>query len=209
MSDPETASATSEKRHSMPSNIPIDGLLDVLRAANIPIDEYGKGNAKTIEHLLSEIHEGEAIMTVGEQGAVYREVNVLWLDVLCELSDGKVYLLREDRQEFKDGRTRVRKLDSSIGEKLKPDEKIEDAAYRALQEELGIGIVESLYENGYTERTFMPDSFPGIESNYKMHQYVSVIPEEAFKSEGYVEYQPDKTNYYVWTLIHTPGTPVL
>lgn len=126
--------------------------------------------------------------------------------MLCELSDGSVYHLREDRQEFKDGRTKRRQLDSSIGEKLKPSENTEVAVQRALSEELGVNNSQSLYSIGYSERTFMPDAFPGIEGTYKMHKYVSMIPETAFIAEGYVEYQTDKTNYYTWDRIHINTT---
>jgi hypothetical protein len=202
MINPEIADA-SENRFTLPSNVTLDELLDKLIRGKIPINDYGIGNAKTINHLLSEVNEGEAVITIDREGIVYREVNVLWVDVLCELSDGSVYYLREDRQEFKDGRTKRRELDSSIGEKLKPLETPEYAVQRALSEELGVNNYKSLYGIGYSEKIFVPDTFPGIESTYKMHKYVSMIPETEFEIDGYIECQNDKTNYYTWRLIHS------
>jgi len=48
---------------------------------------------------------------------------VLWVDVINIRPNGDIYLLKEDRQEFH-GRLKPkrRKLQSSIGEKLKPGE---------------------------------------------------------------------------------------
>jgi hypothetical protein len=201
MTNPEAERVTEEVT-ILPIDINLDQLLQRLLAARIPIDEYGKGAAKTINHLLSEINEGEAILTVDTNKNVYRQVNVLWLDVICNLSNGDAYILKEDRQEFKDGRVKVRSLDSSIGEKLKPFETIEEGVARALQEEIGVDKIDSLYDIGYQERTFIPDTFPGIESTYKMYKFASVIPETSFVPEGYIEEQSDKTNYYTWELIH-------
>ncbi|MDB5180458.1 MAG: hypothetical protein JWO54_216 [Candidatus Saccharibacteria bacterium] len=201
MTNPEQAELQN-LRTIVPADITLDQLMEKLIAGNVPVDQFGVGNAKTVLHLLTEIVEGETVMTIDDNHNVYRNVNVLWADVLCELADGKVYILREDRQEFKDGRVKRRALGSSIGEKLKPSESPEDAINRALQEELGVKTIDRIHKIGYNERTFIPDPFPGLESSYQMHKFVTVIPESEFKSEGYVEYQQDKTNYYVWELLN-------
>lgn len=198
------ASQSPSERTPLPQDIDLEQLATRLRAAGISLDKYGTGNAKTLEHLLSEVHEGESVLSTDNNDKLYREVNVLWVDVLCERSDGKVYLLKEDRQEFADGRIKRRELDSSIGEKLKPSEIPREAVGRALQEELGVKSVLTIHEAGYTEQTGPSDSFPGLENTYRMYKYVTLIPEEEFKPEGYVEYQADKTNYYVWSLLQNP-----
>jgi len=204
MTNPELAHQSNE-RFVLPSNVTLEELLDRLVEGRIPVHDYGVGNAKTIHHLLSEVNEGESIITIDDKGDVHREVNVLWIDVLCELSDGSIYYLKEDRQDFKNGKTKRRELDSSIGEKLKPLESPEEAVRRAISEELGVNDYTSLYNIGYKEKTFIPDTFPGIESTYKMYQFVSMIPETAYNKDGYVEYQVDKTNYYTWELLrHAP-----
>lgn len=188
---------------TLPNDTTYDELLSRLIDGKIPVDAYGVGNAKTLSHLLAEINEGESIVTIDVRGIVRRQVTVLWVDVICTLSNGDVHILKEDRQEFKDGRVKVRNLTSSLGEKLKPSETINEGVMRALQEEIGAEEVDNLYETGYEEKTFIPETFPGIESTYSMHKFACVIPEQAFVPEGYVEKQHDKTNYYTWERIHT------
>ena len=188
-------------------HVDMDTILEKLREAKIPVDEYGRGTAKTVEHLLSEINEGEAVLTIDQDGKTHRTVGVVWVDVFCALSNGKIYRLKEDRQEFKDGRVKVRNLDSSIGEKMKPSETTNEAIVRALSEELGIVDIETTYDSGYEERTSYTDTFPGIESTYKMHKFAAIIPETAFTADGYIENQHDKTNYYAWELIYNGNWP--
>lgn len=200
MSNPEITKS-SQERLTLPRDINLDQLLQILVLSNVPIDEYGKGVAKSISHLLSEINEGESTLSIDVSGNIFRFVNVLWVDVYCSLSNGEVYVLKEDHQEFKDGRIKIRNLDSSIGEKLKPSEILLNGVRRALHEEIGISDADDIYEIGCEEKTFIPDTFPGIESTYKMHKFVTVIPESSFIPEGYVEYQNDKTNYYCWKMV--------
>lgn len=76
MINPEIAD-TSDERVILPSDLTLDQLLNVLSDGKIPVDEYGKGNAKTIHHPLSVVNEGEAVITIDNHGTVYREVNVL------------------------------------------------------------------------------------------------------------------------------------
>ena len=204
MKHPEVTTSSPE-RTALPFETTYDQLLEKLIAGNVPLEAYGQGGAKTIHHFLSEINEGEAVVTIGKNNAVFREVSVLGVDILCKHSNG-VYILKEDRQEFKDQDGRVdtsrpvkrRELDSSIGEKLKPNESPEDAITRALEEELGVKELSNVYKIGYEEKTSMSETYPGIESTYKLHKFVTVISEDEFKPEGYVEDQHDKMNYYVW-----------
>lgn len=192
---------TTEEFITLPRDINIDQLFNRLLKARIPINKYGKGAAKTINHLLAEINEGESVITVNSSGNLFRQVNVLWVDVFCILASGDMYVLKEDRQEFNDGRIKVRNLDSSIGEKLQPSESLQDGVKRSLHEEIGVDEIDKICEAGYEEKTFIPDTFPGIESTYKMHKFETVIPETAFVPEGYIEEQSDKTNYYTWKLV--------
>ncbi len=182
----------------------VQQLKTALRRGGVHVDRFGMGPAKTIENLLDEIHEGESTITVKSNGEILRELRVVWVDVFCELSNGDVYRLREDRQEFKDGREdniKRRTLDSSLGEKLKADEAPEVAVMRALEEELGIKEIISVQSHGSTAKVLTPDTYPGLESSYIFYKFETVIPESAFNPEGYIEDQPDKTNYYVWDLV--------
>lgn len=190
------------ERIPIPETVSLDELLEKLIQAGIPVEKFGTGGAKTVQHLLTEIKDGESVMSTNGEGRLFREVGVLWLDVLCKRGDGSVYALREDRQEFHDGRVKRRNLGSSLGEKLKPSEAPEDAVVRALAEEIGFaGETSELYSFGHEETTRTPDNYPGLETDYHFYKYLTVIPEDAFRPDGYIEYQSDKTNYYVWERI--------
>jgi hypothetical protein len=200
MTTPEIAKQ-DEKIERIESDITFDKLLDLLLASGIPVDQWGVGAAKTVGHLLSEITEGESLVYIDASGRLRREVNVLWIDVFHETIEGDLHYLVEDRQEFKDGRIKRRTMDSSLGEKMKPTEDSEEAAVRALAEEIGVTDIASLYYFDTTQKSMIPDTYPGFESDYLMHKYVSTLSEKDFVPEGYVEEQPDKTNYYVWQQI--------
>lgn len=189
------------ERVQISDTISFDELLEMLIDADIPVEAFGIGGAKTVQHLLTEVQDGESLMSIDSEGKLFREVSVLWLDVLCMREDG-VYALREDRQEFRDGRVKRRNLSSSLGEKLKPGELPQDAVTRALAEEIGFnGEVTELYSLGHEETTRTPDNYPGLETDYHFHKYLTVIPAQAFCPDGYIEHQSDKTNYYVWERI--------
>lgn len=177
--------------------------VDILTKARVPIDEYGTGAAKTIQNLHKELSSGESIMHVNDNHELTRDVNVVWIDVLCTLDNGDVYILREDRQEFKDGRVRKRATPSSLGEKMQAGENLDIAIYRALDEEIGVKTIGSLHKINEEKEKFTPPTYPGLETTYASYSYVAVLPEDAFVAEGYVEHQAEKDNYYVWDLLHS------
>jgi hypothetical protein len=198
---PSAERAGVEHSELVSSDITRDDLIAILKGADVPIDTFGQGAAKTIEHLLKEIQEGESTLRVWPTGEILRELQVLWVDVVSEHANGDVYFLCEDRQEFKDGREdniKRRKLEASLGEKLKPGEKPDEAVVRALEEEIGVNELTGVFQTGYSENALTPDTYPGVPSSYKFHKYVVTIDESEFAPEGYIEDQPDKTNYYVW-----------
>ena len=137
-----------------------------------------------------------------------REVSVVAVDVLSKNSYGDICVLKEEKQVFANGEVKRRNHQSSLGEKIKPGEEPEKAVARALQEELGIEEeVEALYYLGYEETVHTPDTYPALQSSYHFHKYATIIAESSFKPEGYVERQPDKTNFYVWQRVYpTPFT---
>lgn len=183
-------------------SIPLDDFIDLLTKAGIPLDEFGKGAAKSIENLHKELSTGESVMSVNDSYEITRDVNVVWIDVLSTLSNGDVYILREDRQEFKDGRVRKRSTPSSLGEKMQAGEDLDTAIPRALSEEIGVNTIDALYKIGEEKKKFTPPTYPGLETTYASYTYVAVIPESAYLVDGYVEHQTEKDNYYVWDLLH-------
>ncbi len=172
-------------------------LLALLQAHNIPLNEWGVGEAKNFNHLLSEVQSGEATV-VEENGNLLRSAEGAVLVVYS--TDGKrTWRLKEDKQVFKDGREKRRELETSIGEKMRPDESAVEAAYRALREELKITERLALTPKpSIIKGPVSSQSFPGLMTRYVMNVFEVFLPQHLFKSEGYIECQEDKTNYYTW-----------
>lgn len=180
-------------------NIEKNELIDLLCRYRIPIDQWGTHSAKTVDHLLREINEGETVLVVdNESGTMIREFSFASIEVRYTEGDS-VYRLIEHKQVFTDGRERVRQSDISIGEKMKHGEvDIHDVITRALSEELGIqeGYTATLTESVIEEVDSM--SYPGLRSHRHRHAGIVSIDAEQYRPEGYVEVQADKTTYFIW-----------
>jgi len=151
---------------------------------------YGVGEAKTFEALLHEIEQSECEI-VWEDNRYIRLVQVVLVEVFS--SAGK---LVEDRQEFRDGRSRRRGIEG-ISEKRRRDEDPLDAAKRALQEELGITAdIEVKFVQQTTGEKISP-SYPGLLSRYTKDLFTCYLPDELIQLE-YVEVQDDKQTFFVW-----------
>lgn len=172
-------------------------LREFLFSHNVPLDQWGKGAAKTLEHLCAEISSRESGLEE-KNGALLRLAEGSTLNVYY--NDRKNILrLVEARQIFKDGRIKVRELETSIGEKMRHGEDPRVAAYRALSEELGIFEKLFLIPVAPIKKGPIPSvSFPGILSVYMMHVFDVFIPPHLYKAEGYQEHQEDKSSYFVW-----------
>lgn len=169
-----------------------------LKQAGIDISSWGTGEAKTLEDLKKEIECGETVLVTGKKGELLRKVEVCDANVYYISPEGKKYLLREDKQVFKDGRVRRRHLGQSVSEKMKPGEKPADAMIRGIQEELGIKGKIAITEIGTDEQTIGSPSYPGLQSQYIHHKYEVFLNAEQFNPDGYVEEQKNKTTYFVW-----------
>jgi hypothetical protein len=178
-------------------------LENMLTLAGTDLSLWGLGAAKTVAHLHREIAEGESVVQVTDTGAVERSSRVVWVDVFYADQQGNVYHLVEDRQEFSDGRVRRRQLASSLGEKLKLHEDPDEAAMRALSEELGIEASSIVHKLGRKQMIDPSDSYPGLINSSDAYGYAIELADESFRADGYVERQADKTNHYAWELIYS------
>ncbi len=169
-----------------------------LEEAGIDISLWGKGESKTFEHLQKEIEEGETNLVKNEQGELLRKVVVGIADIYFLTDEGKKLHLKEEKQVFRDGRSRVRDLGGSVFEKMKPDEDPEEAVCRGVQEELGLSGPVALVKKATQEQLVDSPSYPGLKSQYVRHIFETFINKEQFKPEGYVEEQKDKSTYFVW-----------
>ena len=177
-------------------------LIDLLNKYNVPIVTWGQGGSKSIEHLLDEINSGESKLEENENGLL-RSVTGIAVNVFYEFDDGILKLV-EEKQVFHDGRSRVRELDNSVGEKVRPGESPIIAAKRALAEELEI--VEKLEFINYRFEEMAPikslkGSYPGLNTKRRFHFFDVYLTESCFQKEGYVEIQSDKKTFFVWRRI--------
>jgi len=180
----------------------LENLEEMLRTFRIPYLEWGKGNSKTLVHLLKEIKERETTIQE-EEGKLVRSVSVSYVDVFYQNENGMTYKLLENRQEFRDGRVRRRPyLIGSIAEKMKSGEDSQEAAYRALSEELGINERYILHNKRVREIEEDSPSYPGLSSRFKNYLSEVTLPRKNVRLEGYVEEQRDKNTFWIWKPIN-------
>lgn len=184
-------------------------LKSALMDAGLPIDKWGEGPTKTYLDLWNEIAEGESEMICpqtfearSEYGEIIRQTNVLGIDVYAE-SDGKVYRLKEEKQVFNNGRgERKRELLTSLAEKIKLDENHEQAVLRAVEEELGVLNLDSLYKTDDVELWKTTPTYPELPSKLMIYCYAVIIADSDFDPSGYVEDQPTKQVFFTWDRLY-------
>ena len=175
----------------------LNELKAILERHKIPTESWGRGEAKTLSHLLAEIH-GEEVVLQEESDRLLRVIATVMLDVYCAVGN-KVLVLKEDRQIFHDGRCRSRSLNTSLGEKMKRGEKAEEAARRALREELCITENLPFTQTSEPRTESAPSrSFPGLLTMNTHYTFKVSLPQNHYRAEGYIERQSDKTTYFVW-----------
>jgi len=173
-------------------------LVSLLGSRGIDIISWGTGSAKTVDHLLAEVLAGETVFDVRD-GRLRRQVTFVSVNVFYEKSDWVHLHLREDRQEFADGRVRRRPDVASVSEKLTSGEDPEEALVRALKEELDVeGQVARIIPLEMMSEQVPSPSYPGLISQCTIFPYRVWLTKQQFRPEGYVEHQPDKTTYFRW-----------
>jgi len=139
----------------------VAALTDWLAANGLPLNDWGRGGAKTAADLWAEVACGET--TLGDNPP-RRAVTVV--QVLVRRGERA---LTEIEQEMSDGRRRARGWPPS--EKLKGGEDALSAARRCLAEELGIALPDrTLCEDVPPyEHTLDSPSYPGLPTTYRVH----------------------------------------
>jgi hypothetical protein len=173
-------------------------LKNKLKEYNIPVDLWGTGNAKTIRHLYKEIIENESTLEE-ESGSLVRYIEFVGIRIYYRDEEDQLWALKEDRQEFKDGRVRRRNMMSSVSEKMKFGEDPLESAIRGIEEELGVKISkDQLIKRRDLDYNAGSSSYPGLKTIYKGHQYTCYLNKEQFDQKGYIEVQEDKSTFFVW-----------
>jgi len=176
----------------------LEDLKSYLKKFDIPLEKYGTGTFKTINHLLNEIKEGETKL-IEKGGYLHRYIEYIGARVIYKDNNGDYWRLYETKQVFKDGRKRVRKnMPYSMAEKFKSGEDTKMGIIRGMEEELGMKITKDQFVF-YNNRFVREDGdYPGIKSFHKGHEFLVIINEKQFDPKGYVEKQVDKNVYFGW-----------
>ncbi|MDO8269822.1 MAG: NUDIX domain-containing protein [Candidatus Levybacteria bacterium] len=174
-------------------------LTSFLEKYGIDTKIWGEGATKTVELLMEELDKGEAMLSVTEEGNLLRVLNSLCVNIRHRTSDGKIFILEEERQEFQNGQSRKRVyLNGSVAGKIEKGETPEEAARRELLEELKIPFEGALELEAETVSLRESQSYPGLTTQYNLSIFAMEMPAEYFKSEGYIEVQDRVTTYFGW-----------
>lgn len=178
-------------------NTELRDLSSLLRKYNVPFDNWGTGKSKTLQHLKDELDEKECFLSE-ENNNLIRYIEFVGVKVYFR-DEENLWVLKEDRQEFKDGRVRRREMPNSVSEKMKAGEDAALSAVRGIKEELGIEVEENqLIKRRDLDYNGGSISYPGLITKYKGHKFTCYLKPEQFDINGYVEVQRDKSTYFVW-----------
>lgn len=179
----------------------IETLKSKLIEYSVPVEKWGTGKSKHIDNLLDEIIEKECIV-VDEGGYLVRYIEFVGIKIYYVDKDDQLWILKEDRQEFHDGRVRRRNMPSSVSEKMKFGEDPAISAVRGIKEELGVEIeISQLTKRRDLDFNGGSISYPGLRAKYKGHQFICYFEEKQFIPGGYIERQKDKSTFFVWQKI--------
>lgn len=175
-----------------------DFLINLLAQYRISTNSWNKGSAKTPHHLYDELISRESILLESINGEILRLVRAVGINIFYRNYKGELYRLVEDEQIFNDSRRRNRTLNSSIAEKVLSQENAEEAARRAVREELNILGDLHISPDKIIEETRISSSYPGLPSKYKYYLYTLYLCADQYRPDGYVEVQVDKKTYFKW-----------
>lgn len=182
------------------TNVNAVEVMAMLYRHEAPLIIWGQKGTKTLGHLMDELNKGECEL-VETHGRLNRKIRSLFVDVYyTDPENQKKYHLVEKEQVFKDGQRRVRDQLCSVAEKLTLFEQADkQSVIRALREELNVTVPDQgiMKVDMYTTLSHSK-SYPGIETLNEIHCYNVYFSPQEFKPEGYVEYQEDKSNYFIW-----------
>lgn len=178
----------------------VNDLMNYLTKFNVDFSSWGTGKSKTINELFDEIVNKDCRL---EEHSEYLIRLIEFVGVKIYYRKGEdVWFLKEDRQEFNDGRVRRRNLPSSVAEKMISGESPIVAAIRGIKEELGVEISSSqLTKKRDINYNGSSMSYPGLRTKYKGYGFTCFFTDAEFKESGYVEIQNTKKTYFKWVKI--------
>ena len=176
----------------------IEELSNKVKEYSVPIDSWGTGESKAIEHLLDELKNEECGIE-DKGGYLVRSIEFVGIRIFYKDKDNVKWELKEDKQEFRDGRTRRRNMQSSVSVKMKFGEDPIYSAVRGIKEELNVDVethqLRKMRDIGYNGGS---QSYPGLRTKYKGYQFTCFFNDEQYDPIGYIEVQKDKSTFFKW-----------
>jgi 8-oxo-dGTP pyrophosphatase MutT (NUDIX family) len=174
-----------------------DFLWHTLIHAQVPFGMWGKGETKTVQDLADEIRKKESYLLINNKG-VFRVTGIVRLRV----SNPSLGFLKEKQQTLPDGR--IRERDLFPGGKIMGDENYETAAFRELEEELGI-TADDL--RSWTKAEFLIEehnsrSYPGLPCILEIHVFDMIVKDHnrITLDQVYKRREDDGTEHiFVWS----------
>nr|XP_043615194.1 uncharacterized protein LOC122587169 [Erigeron canadensis] len=192
-----TTTNTTINRHNFPTP---QSLSDWLKP-RLPSDSLStwgtRPGTKNVHNLWLELTDGE--ISLADATPPVRTLDVVVLRIL----DDQNRILIETHQELSNGDTRKRFR--PLSEKMKPNETVEQAVFRAVKEELGSIVIKSgddkkldecvkIIPNSYSSKVEerLSVSYPGLPACYVLHSLdviVDGLPDCEFSTEEDDEYK--------------------
>jgi hypothetical protein len=145
----------------------LEDLINLLKKHSVPVDSWGTGNSKTVSHLMNEL-KGKECYLEDKGDYLTRYIEFVGIRVYYKDENDCVWVLKEERQEFNDGRVRKRTMPSSVSEKMKFGEDPLVSAIRGIEEELGVKVQgHQLRKHKDLNYDGGSMSYPGLETKYK------------------------------------------
>ena len=171
-----------------------DALRDYLSKHNLYTGEWGRGQAKAAEDLLSELNNAESTLVLGEDGSVLRCLRVVRMRLQRPESDN---FLIEAKTILMDGRELAH--GRMPGVMMEVNEAWRDAAIRGAREKLGddkeVSYAELLLE---TDELKPSASYPELMSRYTFYEVelrIGGLPSASFSTSVQ---KKGKTKEYSW-----------
>lgn len=167
-----------------------------LRVKKIDLSKWGRDGAKRAVDLWEELVSGDCFL---QDNPPLRVVH--FVQVIIERNGRR---LIEAEQELGDGTRRQRRIPPA--EKMRPDEDVQAAALRGLQEELHITPdAATLFPQTYRQKQKQVDSpsYPGLLTQYTIHRIEAVVaglPDEDFwrEDESFAHGAPVRRQRWTW-----------
>ena len=171
-----------------------DALRNYLSQHNFYTGEWGRGQAKTAEDLLSELNNAESTLVLGEDGSVLRCLRVVRMRLQRPESDN---FLIEAKNILMDGRERAH--GRMPGVTMEVNEAWRDAAIRGAREKLGNEMEVSYAKLLHTTDEVKPSaSYPELLSRYTFYEVELRIPGLPSTSFETTVQRGDKTQQRFW-----------